>query len=85
VPVELRDASVLIGFLGGAAFSSILASESIGILSDRYGLRNALLLVPSAFLLSSVSWVVLSIYEFRRRSLAARSTSPLSAATAQPA
>jgi predicted MFS family arabinose efflux permease len=85
VPVELRDASVLIGFLGSAFFGSVISSESIGIVSDHFGLRAALLLVPAAFGTSALSWVVLAVYGYRRKGVRLSGESALRATTAQPA
>jgi hypothetical protein len=85
VPVELRDASVLIGFLGSAFFGSVISSESIGIISDHFGLRAALLLVPAAFGTSALSWVVLAVYGYRRKGVRLSGESALRATTAQPA
>jgi MFS family permease len=67
VPVALRTNAVSFNALMGGILGGFLSSELIGLLSDRFGLNIGILVVPSAFALSALSWwILLAIHWFEK-------------------
>ena len=65
VPVNLRNTALAGASVVAQGISSIFASQGIGWLSDHYGLRHALYLLPAGYFVSSVIWIALAYRQWR--------------------
>ncbi|HVT92619.1 MAG TPA: MFS transporter [Bryobacteraceae bacterium] len=74
VPIPLRLSAVAVAGVVQATLGTALASEMIGILSDRFGLARAILLVPALFLAASSAWTLLSLRQWRSEGVASGSS-----------
>jgi MFS family permease len=63
VPPRLRTSAASTSLLASGIIASILAAEVWGIISDHYGLRWAILLAPSGYLIAA--WAYLAFWQRR--------------------
>ncbi len=80
VPVALRNTAVSGTMMLATGLSAFFSSELIGLVSDHYGLRNALLLLPIGYFIAAILWGILAI---RQRTL--RERTPVREGLLQPA
>jgi len=64
VPVALRSSAVSLAALVAGIVGGFLSSELIGLISDHFGLAAGILVVPSAFGLSALSWWILLAFHW---------------------
>jgi MFS family permease len=65
VPPRLRTSAASTSLLASGIIASILAAEVWGIISDHYGLRWAILLAPSGYLIAAFLWAYLAFWQRR--------------------
>jgi len=65
VPPRLRTSATSISPLVSGIIASILAAEIWGIISDHYGLRWAILLAPTGYLIAGFLWAFLAFWQRR--------------------
>ena len=75
VPAALRVGATTISTIITGIFSGVIASELIGVASDRYGLDRAVYLAPAAYLGAMIFWGALAYRQ--RRPAAVESEAPL--------
>ena len=66
VPPRLRTSAASYSPLITGLIAGVLAMELWGILSDRYGLGNAILLAPTGYLLGGLLWLGLAVWQRRQ-------------------
>lgn len=65
VPSALRVGATTISTIFTGIVAGVIASELIGLLSDRYGLARAVYFAPAAYLLAAVGWGILALWQRR--------------------
>ncbi len=65
-PVRVRGLAVSVASAFQTIGSAFLASELLGIASDRCGIERALFLAPAGYLLAASLWLVLALRQTRR-------------------
>jgi MFS transporter, Spinster family, sphingosine-1-phosphate transporter len=63
VPVALRNTAVSGTMMLATGLSAFFSSELIGLVSDHYGLRNALLLLPIGYFIAAALWATLAAHQ----------------------
>jgi MFS family permease len=64
VPIALRNTAVSGTMMLATGLSAVFSSELIGLVSDHYGLRNALLLLPAGYFIAAALWAALAVRQF---------------------
>ena len=67
VPVSLRTISGSFGAMVAGGISGLIAPWLLGLLSDRFGLANAILVGPAFYALAAIFWIGLTLHTFRTR------------------
>jgi predicted MFS family arabinose efflux permease len=79
-PARLRSTSIAIALAVSSTGSAVLASQVIGLVSDRFGIASALLLVPLGYFTAGAIWLIL-----RYRQQQGRESAQTETPTLQPA
>jgi len=66
-PFRLRSIAVSVSLGVSTGISTLLYAQVIGLVSDHYGIRAALLLVPSAYFIASSLWLILALRQKRAK------------------
>jgi fucose permease len=68
--VSVSQRGVALGFalVLSTGAGGLIATEILGILSDRYGLARAMFVVPAAAALAAIAWTALAIRQSRSSS-----------------
>jgi MFS family permease len=65
VPPRLRTSAASTSLLASGIIASILGAEAWGVISDHYGLRWAILLAPSGYMVAAFLWAYLAVWQRR--------------------
>ncbi|MDB6122704.1 MAG: Major facilitator superfamily 1 [Pedosphaera sp.] len=60
VPVNLRSSAMAVSIFAIHLFGDMWSSEIVGHLSDKWGLRYAVLILPMALVIGAVFWLILA-------------------------
>jgi sugar phosphate permease len=66
VPVAQRGVALAIALVLASGIGGLFPTMVVGLLSDHWGLRNALFVSPAAALIAAAAWATLALRQSRR-------------------